>query len=715
MPTRYSIFVLLTITASVLAAQSFRPPAVPLVTHNPYFSLWSMDDTLTDGPTRHWTGTPQPLTGFIRIDGETYRWMGKTPDSIPAIKQNSVEVTPTHTIYHFGERGIKLTVTFLSPLLPSDLDVLSRPVSYVSFSSSSTDGHKHDVQILFQVSGELAINSQTDDVVWSRSQLNGITVLRASHFEQPILQKSGDNLRIDWGSVLLAVPDQKGGTTSTQMSDVLFSSFSSGKPLPTDNIDMPQRGDQAALLAAMFDFHEVSTANVSRHVLLAYDDIYSVEYFHRWLRPYWRRNGMDIGGLLETAEREYSDLEERTRRFDDKLLADLQEVGGPGYAELATLAYRQAIAAHELAVDIGGEPMFFPKENFSNGCISTVDVIYPSAPLFLLLNPKLLRAQLRPLMEYAQSSRWRFPFAPHDLGTYPKANGQVYGGGERSADDQMPVEESGNMLLLFAALAKVEGKTDFADQYWLELRKWAEYLEREGMDPPNQLSTDDFTGHLAHNANLSLKAILALDAYAALADKTGHASESTKYHTLARNMAKNWTAQAADGDHFRLAFDQPGSWSQKYNLVWDRVLNLNVFSPNIARTEYRFYMAHMNAFGLPLDSRSLHTKLDWEMWTATLAENRKDFAILMRPIEEFINRSASRVPLTDWYSTTDGKQIGFQARSVVGGVYMPLLANEAVRRKWLSMPAWKSSPTSCSSEQLTGHPLSQAPCGRFAR
>lgn len=191
MPTRYSIFVLLTITASVLAAQSFRPPAVPLVTHNPYFSLWSMDDTLTDGPTRHWTGTPQPLTGFIRIDGETYRWMGKTPDSIPAIKQNSVEVTPTHTIYHFGERGIKLTVTFLSPLLPSDLDVLSRPVSYVSFSSSSTDGHKHDVQILFEVSGELAINSQTDDVVWSRSQLNGITVLRASHFEQPILQKSG--------------------------------------------------------------------------------------------------------------------------------------------------------------------------------------------------------------------------------------------------------------------------------------------------------------------------------------------------------------------------------------------------------------------------------------------------------------------------------------------------------------------------------------------
>lgn len=643
-----------------------------------------MNDRLTDGPTRHWTGTTQPLTGFIRIDGETYRWMGVAPDSIPVLRQTVVEVTPTHTIYHFGDARINLTVTFLSPLLASDLDVLSRPVSYVTMSCSSNDGHGHDVQILFEVSGELALNSYTDDVVWSRSRLTGMTVLRASHFEQPILQKSGDNLRIDWGSMLLGVAEQTGVTTSTQTSDVLLSSFVAGKPLPTDNIDMPRRGDQAPLLAAAFDFKQISAAIVSRHVLLAYDDIYSIEYFNRWLRPYWRRNGMDIGGLLETAEREYTELEARARQFDNRLSSDLQEVGGRGYAELAILAYRQAIAAHKLAVDFYGQPMLFPKENFSNGCISTVDVIYPSAPLFLLLNPELVRAQLRPLMEYAKSARWHFPFAPHDLGTYPKANGQVYGGGERSADDQMPVEESGNMLILFAALAKAEGKAAFAEQYWPELQKWAEYLEREGMDPPNQLSTDDFTGHLAHNANLSIKAILALAAYATLAEQTGHSAESSKYQTLAKDMSKKWIEQAADGDHFRLAFDKPGSWSQKYNLVWDRVLNLNIFPPSVARTEYHFYMDHMNEFGLPLDSRSSYTKLDWEIWTATLAENRNDSTTLMKAIENFINHSPSRVPLTDWYWTTDGKQVGFQARSVVGGVYMPLLANESTWRRWLT-------------------------------
>ena len=509
-----------------------------------------------------------------------------------------------------------------------------------------------------------------------------MTVLRSSNFKQPVLEKSGDDLRIDWGYALLAVPDQPGSAASTQSPDVVRSAFTAGKPLPADDVDMPQRGDRAAVLAAAFDLDEVSTTPVSRHILLGYDDLYSIEYLNRWLRPYWRRNGMGIGELLETAEREYRDLDQRARRFDDELLADLREVGGPAYAQLATLAYRQTIAAHKLAADVDGQPMLFPKENFSNGCISTVDVIYPSAPLFLLLNPELVRAQLRPLMEYTRTGRWHFPFAPHDLGTYPKANGQVYGGGERIEEDQMPVEESGNMLLLFAALTKAEGRADFAKQYWPELQKWAGYLEHEGMDPANQLSTDDFAGHLAHNANLSIKAILALDAYAVLAGKTDHPSDAIKYHTLAGQMAKRWTELALDGDHFRLAFDQPGSWSQKYNLVWDRILDLNIFPPTIARTELRFYKAHLNEFGLPLDNRSAYTKLDWEVWTATLADNPEDFNALIAPLTRFINESPSRVPLTDWYWTTDAKQVGFQARSVVGGVYIPLLANDRIWKKW---------------------------------
>jgi hypothetical protein len=598
------------------------------------------------------------------------------------MKQTSLEIAPTHTIYRFEQQGVRIEVSFLSPVLPFDLDVLSRPVSYITMTASGIDGAKHRVQLLFEVSSGLATDTWTQEAVWSRSRLQGMTVLRTSNFEQPVLARSGDNLRIDWGYALLAIPDQPGATEATQTPEAIEPAFSAGKPLPADEVDMPRRTDRAAVLAAAFDLAEVGTTSVSRHVLLAYDDLYSIEYLNRWLRPYWRRNGMSIGELLETAEREYPDLDRRARRFDDQLLGDLREAGGSAYADLATLAFRQTIAAHKLAVDVDGQPMLFPKENFSNGCISTVDVIYPSSPFFLLFNPELVKAQLRPLMQYTRTGRWHFPFAPHDLGTYPKANGQVYGGGERTDEDQMPVEESGNMLLLFTALAKAEGKADFASQYWPELQKWAEYLEREGMDPANQLSTDDFAGHLAHNANLSIKAILALDGYAKLAEKTGHASEASKYHSRARDMAKQWLQLAADGDHFRLAFDKPGSWSQKYNLVWDQILDLNVFPPSVARTEFGFYKAHLSKYGLPLDNRSAYTKLDWEVWTATLAGSREDFDAIIVPLQRFLNESSSRVPLTDWYWTTDGKQVGFQARSVVGGVYIPLLTKDATWKKW---------------------------------
>jgi hypothetical protein len=132
----------------------------------------------------------------------------------------------------------------------------------------------------------------------------------------------------------------------------------------------------------------------------------------------------------------------------------------------------------------------------------------------------------------------------------------------------------------------------------------------------------------------------------------------------------------------RLAFDKPGTWSQKYNLVWNRILGLNLFPPSVAQTEMRFYKAQLNPFGLPLDNRSTYTKLDWEVWTATLADNQEDFNALIAPLRRFINESPSRVPLTDWYWTLDGKQTGFQARSVVGGVYIPLIARAEMWKKW---------------------------------
>jgi hypothetical protein len=672
------------ILAASLAVAQQRPPAVPLVVHNPYFSVWSMADKLTGQNTKHWTGREQPIYGLARIDGKTWRFMGEDPREVPAMEQTSLEVTPTHTTYQFQAGGVSLTVSFFTPAFPKDLDVLSRPVTYLTI--SATGQGEHDLSILVDVDPVIAVNSSDEPVTWGRSRAPGLTVLNVGSRDQRVLNRPGDDLRIDWGYFHLAAPDQAGAQFALSANAV--QTFAATGALPAaDDMDMPRMPREgAADLAVMLPFGKLGSQPVGRHVLLSYTEDYAIEYLGRKLRPYWQRNDLSVQQMLSDAETQYPALEQRGLAFDRELTADLERAGGKPYAQLAILAYRQTLAAHGFAADVDGTPLMFPKENFSNGCISTVDVLYPSAPFFLFFNPVLLQAQLKPVLEYAALPRWKWPFAPHDLGTYPLADGQVYGGGERTEEDQMPVEESGNLLILIADMERELGNWDFARTYWPQFTQWAEYLRDKGLDPANQLSTDDFAGHLAHNANLSIKAIEALDAYAIMARGVGKPEVADQYARLAADMAGKWQTMALDGDHYKLAFDKPGTWSQKYNLVWDQILDLKLFPPQVRQTELAFYLKHLNQFGLPLDNRADYTKLDWSVWSATLADKSQaeQFDAILAPIGHWINEGPSRVPLTDWYDTKTGKQIGFQARSVVGGVYIKALADKALAEKWRS-------------------------------
>ena len=406
----------------------------------------------------------------------------------------------------------------------------------------------------------------------------------------------------------------------------------------------------------------------------------SVEYFEERLEGYWKKKFNTMDELLVLADEEYPIIKDRCIAFDQEIHEKATELGGEEYAAIVDLAHRQAMAAHKIVKDKNDEPLCFSKENASNGSMGTVDVFYPAAPYFLYLNPELIKAQMTPIFDYAESGRWPWPYAPHDIGKYPLGNGQTYGGGEKSEDRQMPVEECGNMLILAGAIAKVDGNTAYAERYWNTITKWAEYLKEKGFDPDNQLCTDDFAGHLAHNANLSVKAIMGIASYALLLEMKGEKKEAKNWMKLAKSMVKDWVNAAEDGDHYKLAFDKPDTWSQKYNMVWDDLLGFDLFDEEIENTETTYYLKVQNRYGLPLDSRETYTKLDWIVWTASLANSNEDFRKLIHPVYVWLNETPDRVPMSDWYWTKSGEVRGFRARSVVGGVYIELLKDKLAEK-----------------------------------
>jgi hypothetical protein len=817
--TMLIIATFLTAGAWQARSQQLRPPSYPLVTVDPYFSIWSANDTLSAGPTRHWTGKENSLQGIIRVDGKAYYFLGtpiadlktvlpltgttgamgawkytekkpsegwenlsyddrswqtargafsdgggtpnrwKSPDlwtrrtftlpvadpgelslnihhddnvevylngvlaykatgwnnaptevkispearralkkganvmaihvantaggayldagltatmphpaGIPAADQTGYQITATQSVFDFTAGGVALKLTFTAPLVPDDLDLFSRPADYISFAARSADGKSHRVQLYFSAAGNIAVNTPDQTVKWSRSVDGNLSVMRVGTTSQNVLGRKGDNVRIDWGYLYLAAPAATGLTTAMAASAASVADFArEGKlSVPDDGAGPRAAGEKPITLAASYDLGTVATAAVDRHLILAYDDLYAIEYFHQRLKAWWKRGGMTTPQMLAQAEKDYGDVMKKCDAFDHRLYSDAVEAGGEKYAAICQLAYRQGMAACKLAAGPQGNPLLFTKECFSNGDISTVDVIFPGSPMQLLYNPTLVRALIDPIFYYCESGRWTAPNSPHDLGTYPIANG-------RKVEETMPIEETGNMIIMVAALARAEGNADYARKHWKVLSQWADYLLKFGMDPGNQLCTDDFAGPSAHNANLSIKAIMGIACYGRLAGMLGQKDVETRYVDSARAMATDWIRMDRDGDHYKLAFDRPGTWSQKYNLVWDRMLGMDIFPASVARDEIRYYLTKQKTFGLPLDSRKDYTKADWITWTATMARRREDFEALISRLYKYVDETPTRVPLSDWFWTTDAKQVGFQNRSVVGGFFIKTL------------------------------------------
>jgi hypothetical protein len=679
---------------------SFRPPAVPLVTYDPYLNIWADCTHLAYHPTKDWARNVKNLVSVIRIDGKAFRLMGATPAYLPALHQKSVAVWPLRSIYRFAGHGIALKLTFMTPRLPNNLAACGRPVTYITWRVKATDGHSHSVQIYYSTSTAIVESKPGQKIVCSSRRRGSLLTLKAGLKHQYEFLSRPPNL--SWGYIDTSAPAKQAGGTIGDETKLEAQFVSSGglKAVSQSSLS-PVSTTGVPVEAISMNLGKVGGKPVSRHVLVALDEQYCVNLNGTWLRPYWRHESPTASAMLSSAEAQYRSLRAECRTFDHKLWKSCAAVGGQKYAQLCALSYRESIGMMGMAEDANGKPLLFTDENTSGGDIATVDVIYPAAPMFLLLNPDLMKSMMVSVFQFCNKKYWPQPFAIHDLGAYPNAMGHIHGGGEN-----MPVEESSNMILLTAAIAQAEGgRHGFADAHWALLTKWVHYLAKNGFDPGTQLCTDDFAGPMDHNANLSVKAINAIGAYAYLCTLRGQTARAAKYRAMAKQFVGRWEKAdiSSNGTHYRLGFTFRHSWSQKYNMIWSNVLGLHVFPRSVQHKELTYYMTKMQVFGLPLDSRKLYTEDPWNFFTASLDPGSVYFHRIMDGVYHFADQTRNRLGFADFYWTNNARCAGMYARPVMGSVFMTMLTNKKVWLKWAA-----------SGEKFTGNfsPLPNPPTWR---
>ncbi len=652
--------------------KEFRPPAVPLITIDPYFSIWSFGDKLYETPTRHWSGVQNAMSGFLKIDRKWLKFMGmletdsrQYATESEVIPQISVTVRPTVTTYFFENEAVSLKIEFISPLLMEDLYLLSRPVSYINYEITAKDSIEHEMEIYFDIGAECCVKDISDFVEIFYLD-NSVCCGKG---KQDLLKQCGDMLPIEWGWLYLVSPDAE---------RMILSGSQKRELLENRNYELLEGivriADGFPVLAMRKKYGK--TDFVSDFLCVAYDDIASIEYFGKKLKAYWTENGDTFPEILNKAVYEYPCIYKRCQNFDSYFEKRASKYGKK-YCDIVSLCYRQVIAAHKLVKS--DRLLFLSKECGSNGSIGTIDVLYPSIPMFLVFGPELARAMLDPVFDYVENHGWNFDFAPHDLGRYPFANGEItgYDPKTRQTDStkQFPVEECGNMLICTAALCKRLKNFKYAEEHAETLEKWAEYLIKDGLDPAKQLCTDDFTGELAHNCNLSAKAILGIASWGYMLEKSG--KNGKRYTDYARKYAEIWVDRAVQNNRSLLAFDKKNTWSLKYNLVWDSYFGWNLFPFEFKKNEIDFYKTQMKEYGVPLDCRNSYTKTDWQMWTACLIDEPEYRQNIIEKIWNFACETPVRVPFTDFYDTKIPLQMmHFQNRTVQGGLFFPMLMED---------------------------------------
>ena len=610
--------------------------------------------------------------------GGAYLDFGLYADNMRKAQQQRVQVTATSTYCNFTCGGVDLDLVFTSPQLIDDLDTQSFPVTFVSYRVTSRDGGAHDVQFYLESSAQLATSSTGQATTTTRTASGGYVYTKGGTTKQDVLHATGDG-QINWGYFYMFAESGEAKDITLGDRQAVLATFQSTGGIETPKSSIARDGGTYPAMAYIHDLGSVGSTPQSAHMMVAYDDVYSINFLGEKLKAYWttQHGRTSFAQRMRAFYQDYDNIVEACRNLDERIYNDGKESGGQQYAEILAAVYRETMAAHKLVQDGDGNLLWMSRENNSGGFINTVDITYPCSPLFLTYNPELCRALLTPQFEYAYRGKWTKGFAAHDLGAYPIATGQTYGG-------DMPLEESADMIILAAMLQKLTGNTDYTTRYWNLLTAWADYLVENGKDPTNQLCTDDFMGPSERNINLALKSVLGVYSYIELCKMLGYDDLVETYTGKAEVMADYWKSNAmtrTTPKHSRLAFGASNSsWSAKYNMVWDMMWGWDVFA-DAREQDMDFYQSKMLTYGLPLDSRGEYNKNDWHFWVGAMSRTDEEFQTYVDPMYRYVNETPTRVPLSDYHDANTGERRGYMARPVVAGYWMKVLVDKFMSGK----------------------------------
>jgi hypothetical protein len=425
------------------------------------------------------------------------------------------------------------------------------------------------------------------------------------------------------------------------------------------------------------DFGSVGTTPVSRHICIGRDEAVTVKWLGTALRPWWNRKGdKTFAQMFTDAESEYARLYPKCQAFDAQVRADAMAAGDTIYADLCGQGYRQCLYMNKLVAYNDTTPFYFSLEGASGYLIQTVDVVNPQSPLFLAYNPATLKMFLDPVFLLYESGRCnQSDPPPHDLGGWPNVNGCNIG---------YWVEEASNMMIMPAAICHLENSGAYARKHWLMLSKWADWLRRNGLDPVSQNSTDDFSGSYPHSCLLATKALMGIGSYVKMATMLGETDSARKYRAILDTATAGVIRRGySSAGHFKKANDLGNeTWSQKYNLVWDKPLGLHVFADSIFANEMKVYLANLHHCGVPLLSTETYTKSDWELWSAAMTGKKSDFMALAAAEWNYINESGRICCMIEdlhYTETCAPRPPGFPARGVVGGYFIKIAVDKCMQ------------------------------------